>query len=416
MNTRFALLLVSLLIAQTVCASEDFFERLDDALNVSALNNQVRTRFSGSIDLEGYYLEKPGPGLLDLEHHTLFNPRLTLFLDSQIGDHFYAFAQSRADRGFDPSNEHMRVRLDEYALRFTPDNDTRFNIQIGKFATVVGNWVSRHGSWDNPFITAPLVYENLTGIWDFAPARSGDMVLFWAGLKPKPSIGGQYLDRYKNVPVIWGPNYASGASVFGEIGKVEYAFELKNTSLSSRPEEWSVSKTQWQHPTWSGRLGYQPNEMWNLGLSASTGTYLLRSAGPSIPMGRSLDAYRESVIAQDIRFAWHHWQLWAEAYEARFAIPGLANVDTYAYYIEAKYKFTPQFSGALRWNQQCFGKVRDGLGNSTRWGRNTSRIDIGPEYRFTPFTQLKVQYSLQHEDADQRTIGQMLATQLTLRF
>src|ERR671935_240996 len=61
-------------------------------------------------------------------------------------------------------------RLDEYALRITPWQDGRFTLQLGKFATVVGNWVPRHLSWDNPFINAPLVYDNFTAIQDkFAP-------------------------------------------------------------------------------------------------------------------------------------------------------------------------------------------------------------------------------------------------------
>ena len=35
------------------------------------------------------------------------------------------------------------------------------NVQAGKFATVVGNWIERYDSWNNPFITAPLPYENM---------------------------------------------------------------------------------------------------------------------------------------------------------------------------------------------------------------------------------------------------------------
>ena len=66
-----------------------------------------------------------------------------------------------------------QVRLDEYALRVTPWDDGRFNLQVGKFSTVVGNWVQRHHSWENPFITAPLPYENLTAISDTVGAIIG---------------------------------------------------------------------------------------------------------------------------------------------------------------------------------------------------------------------------------------------------
>jgi len=148
------------LLACTVHAFDvdDFFDRLDSALTVSAFQDNLRARLSGTLALEIYHFEQPAPGLIDSKIDNLFNPRLTLFLDAQAGSQIYFFAESRVDRGFDPSAHGAQVRLDEYALRFTPWDDRRFNLQLGKFATVVGNWVQRHLSWENPFVDAPLVY------------------------------------------------------------------------------------------------------------------------------------------------------------------------------------------------------------------------------------------------------------------
>ena len=66
--------------------------------------------------------------------------------------HVYLFVQARVDRGFDPSDEEVQVRLDEYALRINPWEMSASDLQIGKFATVVGNLVPRHLSWENPFV------------------------------------------------------------------------------------------------------------------------------------------------------------------------------------------------------------------------------------------------------------------------
>src|SRR5438876_9189283 len=165
--------------ACTACALEveDFFDQLDTALTVAAFEDNFRARLSGTIDIEVYHFQQPAPGLIDSEIDNLFNPRLMLFLDAQVGPHVYFFAQSRLDRGFDPSDHGAKIRLDEYALRVTPWDDGRFTAQIGKFATVVGNWVPRHLSWENPFINAPLVYENVTAISDkAAPASPLDFV------------------------------------------------------------------------------------------------------------------------------------------------------------------------------------------------------------------------------------------------
>jgi hypothetical protein len=61
------------------------------------------------------------------------------------------------DCRFDPTDAGPQVRLDEIAVRLTPWEDARFNVQIGKFSPVIGNWMARHLSWDNPFVSAPLL-------------------------------------------------------------------------------------------------------------------------------------------------------------------------------------------------------------------------------------------------------------------
>src|SRR5436853_2231108 len=382
--------------------TDDLLDRVDTALSAAAFQDNVRLRLSGTIDLEGYHFQQPAPGLIDSNIDNLFNPRLMLFLDAQIGSQVYVFVQSRLDRGFDPSDHGAQVRLDEYALRFTPWKDGRFTLQVGKFATVVGNWVLRHLSWENPFINAPLVYENVTPISDkSAPAGALDFVRRF-----------EASEKYEFNPVIWGPSYASGISISGRLGQFDYAAEMKNASLSSRPESWSVTETGFDHPTFSGRVGFRPNQIWNFGLSASDGPYFRSEAEPTLPPGRDIGDYREFVLGQDVSFALHHLQLWAEFYEADFEVPRVGDADTFAYYLEAKYKFTPQLFGALRWNQQLFGKID----NDKRWGNDLGKIDIAATYRFTPHSQLKLQYSFQHETTRPHDDNHTLAAQFTVRF
>jgi hypothetical protein len=394
--------------ACTACAFDidEFLDRLDTALTLSAFEDKLRARLSGTLDLEFYNFQQPAPGLIDSKSDNLFNPRLTLFLDAQAGSQFYFFAQARLDRGFDPSDHGAQVRLDEYALRITPWQDGRFTFQIGKFATVVGNWVPRHLSWDNPFINAPLVYENVTAIQDkYAPYSPLDFI-------SRP----YYYGKYSFNPVIWGPSYASGISVSGRLGRFDYAFEVKNASLSSRPESWYITENGLDNPTFSGRVGFRPNEAWNFGVSASDGAYFRREAEPTLPPGRDIDDYRELLLGQDISFAWHHLQLWVEFYEVRFEVPRVGNADTFAYYIEAKYKFTPQLFGAIRWNQQLFGTISDGYGHNVRWSEDIGRIDVAATYRFTPHTQLKLQYDFQHQTTGPGDDNHLFAAQFTVRF
>jgi hypothetical protein len=108
--------------------------------------------------------------------------------------------------------------------------------------------------------------------------------------------------------------------------------------------------------------------------------------------------------------------LWAEVFEARFQVPNAGNADTLGYYVEAKYKFTPQLFGAVRWNQMHFSRMSDGSGGSAPWFPDMWRVDVATGYRMTAHTQLKLQYSLQHQSITFRPLSHMLALQLTIRF
>ena len=111
-------------------------------------------------------------------------------------------------------------------------------VQVGKFATVVGNWVPRHYSWDNPFINAPLPYENVTGVWDSYAPEDVDELLYW-GHVPHDGVtdfGDGYSDKYLRFPVIWGPKLRHRVfGVSGTLDKFDYAVEIKNASLSHVP-------------------------------------------------------------------------------------------------------------------------------------------------------------------------------------
>jgi hypothetical protein len=404
--------------AAQAATSDELFDKLDDFLTVNLLHGNVRARLSGTIDLEAYSLPQPAPGLLFTQRYSLFNPRLSLFLDAQIGSRVYAFIQARADQGFDPGYVESRAAVDEYAIRYTPWEDGRLSVQIGKFGTVFGRWTLRHGTWDSPFITAPLPYENLTGMWDGAAADSLETLRYWSGLigAAETSRRDALDSRYERLPIVWGSSYASGIAVFGHLGKFEYAAEMKNSSLSSRPDDWDATEVQWRRPTFSARLGYRPNQSWNLGASGSIGTYLNNEASGTTAAGHSLSDYRQIVLGQDISFAWHHWELWAEIMESRFEVPGVGDADSLAYYLEAKYKFTPQLFGAVRWNQHVFGTLPDGAGGYDKWGGDIWRADFAVGFRFTAHTQIKLQYSLERRSADITGFGNTFAAQFTIRF
>ena len=312
-----------LLAAGSSVWAEDFFDRVDDAMTFSADGDAIRVRLSGTLDLEGYHFSQPAPAFIVDNGTNLFVPRLSVFLDAQVGQYIYVFVQSRIDKGFGPIYTNLHMRLDEYAVRFTPWSDSRFNLQVGKFATVIGNWTPRHLSWDNPFITAPLPYEYLTGVWDYGPAKAATTLALWSQVAAKPSTA--FPNKSRSLAIIWGPAYTTGASVSGALGKFDYAAEIKNAGPESRPQNWDPSRFGWGNPTTSGRVGFRPDDSLNFGFSASAGSYLAPYLPPtSLVPGYNLNDYREILFGQDAAWLWHNWQVLRSYSKPAFRIPTLA--------------------------------------------------------------------------------------------
>ena len=238
--------------AGNVSRAQNWFHDFHEKLHVETKDGFFSAQLSGLFDLEGYYVDQRPGGLIFGGNESFVNQRLSLFLAARFGPHFYSFAQARIDRGFDPRVRKQDARFDEYFLRYTPFDDARLNLQGGKFATVVGNFVPRHDSWQNPFITAPLPYENITIAADQAPARSPADFLSRRKIPDKKTAW---------LPLIWGPAYTSGGSIFGSLDKFDYAAEFKNASISSRPSVWDARDLGWENPTVSTRFGYRPNEI-----------------------------------------------------------------------------------------------------------------------------------------------------------
>jgi hypothetical protein len=389
--------------------AQPFLDNVSDALHLQTPKGAYSIDFSGLFDVEGYYIDQRPPGLIFGGGDSFVTPRLSLFVDARAGKHFYGFVQARFDDGFHPRAPEPHARVDEYLLRYIPFEVPSLNLQVGKFATVVGNWVPRHLSWDNPLINEPLPYNNVFTVSDTSvPASPADFL----SRKGKPDV------KEKWLTVVWGPDYTSGASVFGSRGKWDYAAEVKNASLSSRSTSWGPFEVGWENPTVSERLGFRPGAAWNFGVSGSYGTYLQEAAAssPNFPAGKTIGEYNQITIAQDASFEWHHWQFWAECFLSRFQVPNVGDCNTLVYYIEAKYKITAQLYAALRWNQQFYGDINNGAGGEEQWDNNVYRVDSALGYRFSRHLQAKLQYSFTHQQGTLQQGEQMVAGQMTLKF
>jgi hypothetical protein len=122
------------------------------------------------------------------------------------------------------------------------------------------------------------------------------------------------------------------------------------------------------------------------------------------------------VIGADLAYSWRHWQLWSELMLSRFEVPNVENADAIAYYVETKYKLSPELFVSLRWNQELFGEVNDGAGREIPWDRDVWRLDSALGYRFERHLQAKLQFSLARQSGRLQQGEQLVAAQMTVKF
>jgi len=400
MKTLFAILC----LLTPVVHAQEFLESLDEALTLTSPDQTFRADLSGLIDLEFYVPETPAMGLLDTDDDVFFNPRLTLFLDIQATEHLRAHAQMRVDRGFDPGfAPDGQTRLDEYFLEWKPTSKDWINFRLGKFATAFGAWTERRLSWDNPMITAPMAYTDMLPVSD-------DRAVPLAGFLGRRQMPD---NRRTWLPILWGPSYASGASVFGQIGVVDYAFEIKNASISSAPRAWDVVENGWDATNYTGRLGWRPTPEWNVGTSFSHGPYLMEEAQDFLPAGKSYRDFNQTTYGLDASWSHGSWQIWSELITSRFEVPNVGAVRVVSGFLETKYKLSSEWWLAARWNQSWFGDIP---GTDTAWDNDGWRADLSVGYRFSRHLQAKLQYSLAERSGQDEEGNHLVGGQITVKF
>jgi hypothetical protein len=142
---------------------------------------------------------------------------------------------------------------------------------------------------------------------------------------------------------------------------------------------------------------------------------LLSFINPISP-GKSIGDYNQLTFDEDISYEWRHGQFWDEIFFARLQVLNVGDADTLAYCLETKYKITSQLFAAVRWNQEFFANINNGVGGETPWDRDVWRVEAALCYRFTRHLQAKVQYRFTNQQGTLQQGQQLVAGQITLRF
>ena len=354
-----------------------------------------RLDFQPTLEMTYWHADTPLPGLLSFTGTDFFQPRLSLGFSVMAGDQWLLHVLTRWDRGFDVgSHRDGDFRADEAFLRWRPTGDGRLNVEIGKFATCFGNWVPRHGFWDDPFLTPPLPYDNQLASND----RNAK--------NPSPATIAKRGGKLAWVPMIWGPSYSTGAAIFGSDGKWDYALQIKNADLSSRPDSWSPWEENGSHPSVTARVGYRPDAAWAFGLSASHGTYLRRDAEPTLRTGDQRGDFDHTMLGADVRWSHHQFQVLGEVLASRSHTTVAGALDAFAYYIEGRWKVNSTVFLAARWAQEWNDDFSPAGTKAVRaYTRQVWRATAAAGFRITENILLKTEYSYNGADAKENTFA-----------
>ena len=122
------------------------------------------------------------------------------------------------------------------------------------------------------------------------------------------------------------------------------------------------------------------------------------------------------MLGQDISYARGHFQIWAEAFEARFEVPRLGDADVFAYYSRRNTRSRRNSSRLCAGTSNSSSRITIRPASPSPPRDDVSRVDIALGYRFTAHAQLKLQYSFARGDFVSDNLQGTFAAQFTLRF
>lgn len=377
-------------------------QALGDVGYIQSSDGWAALQLSGEVEIAYHYIDDNPAAFLfpkNPREDWIFHPRLTLKTDIFLGPHLYGFAKFRIDDGFHPGLDETSGRVDVAFLRYTIPN-TEISLQAGRFPDAFGGYYGRHEPWDSAFITAPLAYEHYTSVADHAAPTNA------AAFANRATV----LDVKKTwLPILWNPGYSDGLGIFGNAGKLGYAFSFKNAAASSRPDVWDDN--DWSVPAYSARVTYSPSAAWQFGSSFHLGHYLRESAEPTLPAGTDRGDFEQILAGVDLRWAKGYWQVWAELMWNRFEVPNTGDADTWSTFVEVRRKFNRHLSGGVRVNYQWYPEI-DGW----TWDTDAIRTDLALTWRFNRYVQITGEYNWLDENGGPENGEQRLAGRFVWRF
>src|SRR6185295_11039649 len=259
---------------------------------------------SGELDLELLVFGKEAPGIaledapLRSNHYkrtrTEDGPegveRLTVILDGAFQDWLTFNVEARVDHGAPAEHgEAVGARFEQYWVRGTVPGSTLFNLELGRFAAPVGNFIPRSLPRKNPLTTWPVMYDQVTTFM-----KKTDTVATLLGRRDRPAVKDWRVPIYREV-------YGVGGMLFGAWEKLSYWVAVTNSAPAEWAFDWPLHAGDFRDPVCYLRATYAVDPRVTVGASVSRGPYDRRDAG-GIPAGRTTGDYPQTIAGVDARY------------------------------------------------------------------------------------------------------------------
>lgn len=344
---------------------------------------------------------------------TLYTPYLRLFANATISEKWFISSALQSDYYY--STELNAPFFSVININWMPIEDSDFTTTVGRFVTPYGVYSERILSSDNPFVHLPLTHSS--------------------GLPVSPQLGllssdvdYEEDDDITGLTMIYQRMYSQGISISNNVGETEWLGY--NLSVTLAPVSTYVETSQYNTPSFLGRITLQPEVWGQLGFSFSTGPFMSPEAINAAMPDSDPDSYRQGSFGTDLLISYHYYTFLLEYNWSRWKAPYLEETETFAddnlrasvNHIsgEAVVNF-PFFVGGyagIRYEQIISGELRSGSGiysNGEIWTYDRQRVEFLLGYKLHRNITLKSSY-LYATDSGPELDDDVFTIQLSVAF
>ena len=289
-----------------------------------------------------------------------------------------------------------QVRAYAAYIRLRPWRSRELDFQVGRIPPAFGSFGRRTYGTDNPLIGYPLAHQYLTSLRaDAIPATVNDLLEMRArGWRTSYPVGSA--SATPGLPLVSAFRWDTGVQARWREGIVELSGAITAGTLSDPQVSDNNDGRQM-----SGRVAVFPATGLAIGGSVARGEWLDNLIVDLLPSDSP--EYRQTALGADFEYSRDYWLVRSELVWSRWRLPFAAiatdaNLDALGVWIEGRYRLTPRFFVAGRFDRLSFSEIAAETGELVTWDAPVTRVEGTVGYYIQ--RNLVARAAVQHNDRD----------------